>query len=230
MQIIFEPNDLVMRQVMMRTEDTENGFKGDVIATVVGRKHQDKDRYLDCAFLTQSGGKWHGRKYADIIVDKSLFQLPSGPAKGDIAIGDEMVVSPYITEIYLYLQKLTEKKPLEDGKPITLGFPSETRILDALDEADGIRYHRYEIFGETTAFLEVSTSGHQGTDCSGNGTLTDIEIEAPSVINWELHRDKGPKGLNSIRVLLDGDAEYDTAIEVCEKIAAALREMKSEPK
>lgn len=228
MQIIFEPNDLVMRQVMMRTEVTEKGFKGDVIATVVGRKHEDKDRYLNCAFLTQSGGKWHGRKYADIIVDKNLFQLPDGPRKGDIAIGDEMVVSPYIMEKYLYLQKLTEKNPQEDGKPITLGFPSETRILDTLEETDEIiHYRRYEILGNATVFLEIGTNDHQGTNFSGNGTLTDIEIEAPHELNWELHEDKGPEGLTYIRLLLNGDAEYDTAIEVCEKIAEFLKERKS---
>ena len=226
MQIIFEPNDLVMRQVMMRTEVTEKGFKGDVIATVVGRKHKDKDRYLDCAFLTQSGGKWHGRKYADIIIDKSLFQLPSGPAKGDIAIGDEMIVTKPISDIYVQFLKIHNVFHPEDGTPLEIGSDGSF-LRHSIEKESEMEYIEEEFSRDNIVKLKVGTNGHQYSTACGHGTFVDISVEDLACTRWELHTTNDSEGLKSLRLLLDGDAEYDTAIEVCERIAAALREMKS---
>ena len=226
MQIIFEPNDLVMRQVIMRTEITKEGFKGDVIATIVGRKHKDNDRYLDCAFLTQSGGKWYGRKYADIIVDRSLFQLPDGPRKGDIAIGDEMIPIKPISDIYIQFLKIHNVFKPEDGTPMEIGSDGSL-LLRSIQKETAMDYIEEEFPSDNIVKLRIGTNGHRYSTAGGHGTFVDISVENLACTRWELHTTSDSEGLKSLRILLDGDAEYDTAIEVCERIAGFLKERKS---
>lgn len=223
MQIIFEPNDLVMRQVIMRTELTEDGFKGDVIATVVGRKHKDKDRYLDCAFLTQSGGKWHGRRYADIVVDRNLFQLPDGPAKGDIAIGDEMMLTGPMADLYVRFSKMHAVKP-EDGVPLEI-CSDGTLLQRRVEKEAGMKYTEEEFSRDNIVKLRIGTNGHQWSTASGYGTFVDVTVKDLACTRWELQTTNDSEGLKSLRLLLDGDAEYDNLVDVCEAIVCYLKKM-----
>lgn len=226
MQIIFEPNDLVMRQVMMRTELTEDGFKGDVIATVVGRKHEDKDRYLDCAFLTQSGGKWHGRRYADIVVDRNLFQLPDGPAKGDIAIGDEMMLTGPMADLYVRFSKIHAVFKPEDGVPLEI-CSDGTLLQRRVEKEAGMKYTKEEFSRDNIVKLSVGTNGHQWSTASGHGTFVDVTVKDLACTRWELQTTNDSEGLKSLRLLLDGDAEYDNLVDVCEAIACYLKKMRN---